>query len=124
MLQSVHHPDEGRAANCILPCLFVLTNKSGGQGDLPDWFSSTYIPLIPQNSLRITRKKPVVSKLSFLSSESLTENNVVIANGKVLKTTPMGLGTEKIGSYTPSDGRASITWQLLVFILYYIFGIY
>lgn len=105
MLWSVHHPDDGRAAICILPCSFVLTNKSGGQGDLPDWCSSTYIPLIPQNPLKVTRKKPVVSKPSFLSSGSLTENNVVMAKVKVLKTTPMGLGTEKmVGSYTPSDG--------------------
>lgn len=126
VLQGVHHLDEGRAEICILPCFFVLTNKSGGQGDLPDWCSSTDIPLIPQNSHKVARKKPVVSKLSFLSSGSFTENNVVMANGKVLKTSTMGLGTEKmLGSYIPSDERASVTCQLLVCIWYHIFvGIY
>lgn len=114
---------EGRAAICILPCLLVLANESGGQG-FADWCSSTYIPLIPQNSLKVTRKKPVVSKLSFLSWGSLTENNVVMANGKMLKTTTMDLGTEKmLGSYTPSDEWASITCQLLVCLVLYLWYI-
>lgn len=114
---------QGRAAICILPCLFVLTNESGWQG-LSDWCSSTYIPLIPQNSIKVTGKKPVVSKLSFLSSGSLTENNVVMANGEVLKTTIMGLGTEKmLGSYAPSDEWASITCELLVCLVLYLWYI-
>lgn len=84
------------------------------------------IPLIPQNSPKVARQKPVVSKLSFLSLGSLTQNNVVKANGKVLKTSTMGLGTEKVlGSYIPSDEQASITCQLLVCIWYHIFvGVY
>lgn len=109
-------PPWWRKGSNLHPTLIVLVSELGGQ-DLPDWCSSTFILPIPQNSLKVRRKKPVVSQLSFLSSWSLTENVVAMANGRVLNTTNMDLGTEKmLGSCTPSDEWASVTCQL--------FGIY